>query len=78
MRNAKAEFLEHTEGSNILCVEIVTGRDYYDDCDCRRVVLRSGYSEAELERFLQLLDFEYDSCYGGQELYGHIWYKDGT
>lgn len=76
--NAETEFLEHTNGADILCAEVTTGRDYYDDCDRRRFVLRAGYSKAELEHFLQSLDFEYDSGYGGQELDGYIWYKDGT
>jgi hypothetical protein len=25
-----------------------------------------------------MLDFNYDNGYGGQELYGTIWYVDGT
>lgn len=24
------------------------------------------------------MDFDYDSGYGGQEIYGFIWYEDGT
>ena len=78
MSNAKTEFLEHTNGADILCSKITTGRDYYDDCDRCCLVLQPGYSETDLEQFLQSLDFEYDSGYGGQELFGHIWYKDGT
>ena len=31
-----------------------------------------------LPEVLPLLDFEYDNGYGGQELFGNIWYKDGT
>ena len=73
MTNAKEEFLEETKEEDILCVKINN-----DDCDRRCYVLRSGYTQTELEQFLQSLDFEYDSGYGGQKLYGHIWYTDGT
>jgi hypothetical protein len=31
-----------------------------------------------MELFLSNLEFEYDNGYGGQFLYGIIWYKDGT
>lgn len=78
MTNAKTEFLKETEGADIRCAKITTSRYYYDDCDRRCYVLKSGYSQSELEQFLQSIDFDYDSGYGGQELYGNIWYKDGT
>jgi len=31
-----------------------------------------------LEEVLPNLDFDYDDGYGGQKLYGNIWYTDGT
>ena len=31
-----------------------------------------------LEEVLPNLDFDYDNNYGGQKLYGNIWYTDGT
>ena len=34
--------------------------------------------QEEYEEFLSKLDFEYDSGYGLQNLFGFIWYKDGT
>ena len=30
------------------------------------------------QSFLNDLNFEYDSGYGGQELYGTVWFKDNT
>jgi hypothetical protein len=37
--------------------------------------LKNNYSKEEYETFINALDFDYDSS---QELYGIIWYKDGT
>jgi|688.fasta_scaffold866154_1 hypothetical protein len=37
-----------------------------------------GYTQEEFNSFLKELDFNYDSGYGGQELYGVIWLEDGT
>lgn len=89
--NAKIEFLTHTLGKEILCATIENSNinehkhnaseislyssgsvmNYYAD-------LTTGHTQEEYKEFLKLLDFEYDSGYGGQELFGTIWYKDGT
>lgn len=37
-----------------------------------------GYSTEDWENFLLALEFDYDSGYGGQNLYGYIWMEDGT
>lgn len=34
--------------------------------------------QGTLEEVLPNLDFNYDNGYGGQMLYGNIWYTDGT
>lgn len=34
--------------------------------------------QGTLEEVLPNLDFNYDEGYGGQKLYGNIWYTDGT
>ena len=76
MINAKKEFLEEVKSKDVLCAKITIDLDY---CNSRRCyILRSGYSETEINQFLQSLDFEYDCGYGNQELDGHIWYKNGT
>ncbi len=67
--NAREEFEEHTganRGDGVKCAE-VNGR-----------LLPVGYNDAIYLEFLQKLDIKYDNGYGGQELYGTIWYKDGT
>lgn len=32
----------------------------------------------DIEDFLDNLDFKYDSGFGGQSLYGNVWFADGT
>lgn len=37
-----------------------------------------GHTDKVLELWLESLDFNYDSGYGGQELFGTLWFTDGT
>jgi hypothetical protein len=85
--NAKQEFLIHIRSqfvppieSNVLCASIQKGDDYGDDEEIieRTFILTTGYSQEDWNEFLSKLDFIYDSGYGGQELFGTIWYTDGT
>lgn len=69
--NAKEEFLKHIGNKQVLCVKI-------SDCDNSKFNLKVGYSAYDFDKFLDQLDYEYDNGFGGQELYGVIWYKDGT
>lgn len=80
MTNAKEELLVKLKTNNlaIKCAYIRTDRNsYWDDNDNyiqpAPILLREGYSIGEYEEFLHKLDFEYDSGYGGQELYGTVW-----
>lgn len=74
--NAKIEFLKHINPffsiDGILCSQI---RDIKSGL-C--AILTTGWDKKDLEDFLEKIDFEYDDGYGGQELYGTIWYIDGT
>lgn len=76
MTNAKEEFIGHTSAvkSKIKAVAIYTDDWTPELKDCLKV----GYTEDDFNNFLKRLDFKYDSGYGGQELYGMIWYEDGT
>ena len=89
MENASEEFLEHTEGRVVKCA--VIGRKYthftyklgdYDadsDEDYKLpILLEYNYTQEELNKFLNEIDFEYDGGFGEQELYGFIWYTDGS
>lgn len=79
MINAREELLNHTADlPKIKCAVI---RDYDSSWPGQsgfEFVLRKGYSEKDFERFLEAIDFEYHNGYGGQELFGFIWYEGGT
>ncbi len=82
--NAKLELINHCGQREILCCEIhincdrnLNGAWGEDEVDSG-IRLTTGFTAEEWIEFLKLLDVEYDSGYGGQNLYGTIWYKDGT
>lgn len=68
MRNAREELVDHIRSREVELVRIALRR-YYDDYH---------NIEGSLEQVLPQLDFEYDAGYGGQFLFGYIWYADGT
>lgn len=75
MRNAKKELLEEIKDLKIKCVYIqveewVTGNINY--------ILPLNYTNEQYDKFIESLDFEYDAGYGGQELYGNVWFENGT
>lgn len=77
MTNAKQEFIEHTsERPRVLCAEIIYGESWGNRE--QKHALRKDYSEQDFNDFLDKLNFDYDAGYGGQELFGTIWYEDGT
>ena len=73
--NAKAEFLKHVGTRQIKCAFInhEVGYDKFNEYQ-----LRPGYSEEDFAKFLESISFKYDDGFGGQMLYGIIWYRDGT
>lgn len=78
MENAKKEFLTAVqELDDVLCAKIVY-KDLSDfeshSCD-KKLILKVGHTEKEMEAFLNELDFEYDSGYSIQYLFGTIWLK---
>ena len=82
MTNAKQEWLEHTQGKKVVAAWV---RAEYCYCPIKKdwgyhkeLHLLKGYSEEEYAKFLECLDFEYDSGYGSQKLFGMIWYDDGS
>jgi hypothetical protein len=74
--NAKQEFISHIQNRKVKCAKISKGDDYEDN----QVSFELGcaYNTDEWNEFLKKLDFGYNSGYGGQELFGTIWYEDGT
>jgi hypothetical protein len=67
--NAQAELLDFISGKpEVLCLTFAR------DVDCHV----GPYTTGTLEEILPLLDFDYDSGFGSQELYGTIWFADGS
>jgi hypothetical protein len=67
--NAKQELIKHIQDRVVKYVHIVRGSEYDD---AHKVFA------GKLPDVLPLLDFEYNDGYGAQELFGNIWYADGT
>ena len=74
--NAKIEFLNHISNRNVICATIRRGYDW--DSDSTVFNLTTGWTKEDWDNFLSDLDFDYDSGYGTQNLFGTIWYEDGT
>jgi len=70
MRNAKKELEQHVSDMDVELIRIVSGCSYGGT--------PQQAIEGSLNEVLPRLDFDYDSGYGGQELFGYIWYADGT
>jgi len=70
MENAKQEIIEHIKDRQVKFVKIVFGTRYSGS--------PQNKIEGDLNSVLPQLNFNYDSGYGGQELFGYIWYEDGT
>jgi len=81
--NAKTELLETVGTNKVLCIEIAyTPSSLWGEEDEPEehfiATLPVNHTEDEYEKFIDRLDFDYDSGYGGQELFGTIWMQDGT
>lgn len=69
MTNAKNEFLEAVDGHDVVAAIVKHGGKTY--------LLRQGYATQDRINFLDKLDFEYNSGYGSQNLFGTVWLKNG-
>ena len=74
--NARQEFIEHIGNREVLCARIATERDEWEDF--QTFLLKKNYTELDYLNFLSQINYVYDSGFGVQELFGTIWYKDGT
>jgi len=76
--NAKQELLHRLEEpcARLLCAYIQYGADWEEPRTL--ITLKVGYDSEELESFLNKLNFDYDSGFGTQELFGVVWLEDGT
>ena len=78
MNNAKTELLNTLENKpRVKCAKLITGYEWDED-DQTLYLLKVGYTEKELEDFLKSIDFDYDNGFGEQNLFGTLWFEDGT
>ena len=67
--NAKEEIIEEIGDKEVLHIKVAFNNIYSNK--------NTRHFEGGLD-VIEQLNFEYDSGYGLQELFGFIWYKDGT
>jgi hypothetical protein len=79
MRNAKQELLEilSNDTNKIKCANI-THNQSWEDSEEDEFKLPVQHTDFELTVFIESLNFKYDAGFGGQELFGIVWLKDGT
>lgn len=75
--NAKEEIIQHIEGRAVKCIHL-HGGDTYDGNPPPAMFLPVGFTAEQFDQFMSALNHHYDSGYGGQVLFGHIWYEDGS
>lgn len=79
--NAKQEFIDFVGNTKVLCAYVQHGysvwRDEEGDEDII-INLPCNYTEEQYEEFLNQLNFNYDNGYGGQNLFGKIWFENDT
>jgi hypothetical protein len=77
--NAKEEILDFLSDNNLILIAAeVRYEPYWDSKLHSMSVLFERFNQAEKIKFLESLDFEYDAGYGCQELFGNLWFSDGT
>jgi hypothetical protein len=85
-KNAKNELMRFVTKDQIKAAKIGLFKDYDVEPEEEggyygyryKHWLKVGHTKEQLKNFLNQLDLEYDAGYGGQELFGTVWLKDGT
>lgn len=73
LRNAKKEFLMAINDNIVIAADV-----WFDTIEKESFKLKPLYSNDDYNDFLNFLDREYHAGYGGQELYGVIYCKNGV
>lgn len=84
--NAKKELLELIADCGIIkCATVSYSEEAEFDTLTGKYIEGTGdkilpvsYTQEKYEEFMKSMDFNYDSGFGGQEVYGTIWFKNGT
>jgi hypothetical protein len=70
LTNAREELLHFLENKpDVVCLTFSRLQADWDE---------GPYTTGTLEEILPLMHFDYDSGFGSQELYGTIWFADGS
>ena len=79
-RNAKQELLEiiKNKSLSIKCAEITFGDTYDEEYPPAKYSLPVNYDTNTFDTFIDSLNFNYDSGFGSQLLFGTVWLTDGT
>ncbi len=75
MINAKRELLSMIYDKTIKCAAIMHEKIGTEGTE---YLLPVNYTQAQYDAFLTSLDFVYDRGFGAQELFGTVWFTDGT
>ena len=78
MTNAKKELLELLEKFNVELEAAVISIDTGYGDESAKAGLNPNYKPYEHDSFMIRMDTNYSSGYGIQELYGVLWFTDGT
>ena len=77
--NIKQELLEHVGNINdVKAVQLKLEKRTTHLKSVQLFHLPEGYHVGQLQSFLRDIDTTYENGYGWQELFGFIWWKDGT
>ena len=76
--NTKEEFIEHIAEKEVTCSVILYSSSIFSPEKRMVLYLRTNHTKEEYDLFIASLDFTYYSGYGAQELFGTIWYTDGS
>jgi hypothetical protein len=74
MANCKKDFLDEVGTKIVKCAKIERGK--YEDAKVS--ILPFMFTKKQWIQFLADINYQYDDGYGVQEVFGTIWYKDGT
>lgn len=78
LENARDEFVHHVNKQELLAALVYFNDGKKVEKEKKLFTLYRDFTVEEKEEFLNNLNFNYDSGWGSQKLFGTIWYKDGT
>jgi hypothetical protein len=81
--NARTELQEFLDlvisnTRHLRCADIAFDIWQLRDNSEKKFLLLEEYTQEQFEQWLASLDFEYDAGFGGQMLYGTLWFTDGS